>query len=134
VICLYWPGHLSIKSAGDVIDLIKKSEVYKNNVCVLHWFSGSLQQMDQAVEIGCFFSINPQMLTTKSGVDIISEIPKDRIIIETDMPFTKAALDVNEYRDNLKKTVRDIHIIRDEVNEQTISNNSKAVLRKIDYI
>lgn len=41
----------------------------------------------KAIEIGCYFSINPGMLKTKSGLEIIKKVPLDRILVETDAPF-----------------------------------------------
>jgi TatD DNase family protein len=44
--------------------------------------------LKEAINIGCWFSINPAMVKSKSGINIINNIPKNRIITETDAPFT----------------------------------------------
>lgn len=54
---------------------------------VLHWFSGSQQELRRAIDLGCWFSIGPAMLLSKKGKKIASEIPMDRVITETDGPF-----------------------------------------------
>ncbi|PIT41409.1 Qat anti-phage system TatD family nuclease QatD [Snodgrassella alvi] len=56
---------------------------------ILHWFTGTSNQLKKAIEMGCWFSINPTMLNTKKGYELISKIPKDRILTETDGPFGK---------------------------------------------
>lgn len=56
---------------------------------ILHWFSGSVRQMELAAERGCFFSVNPPMTTSENGRKLISAFPSERILIETDGPFTK---------------------------------------------
>jgi len=54
---------------------------------VFHWFSGHLKVLDKIVEAGYYFSINPRMCLTKNGQSIISRIPLDRLLTETDGPF-----------------------------------------------
>jgi TatD DNase family protein len=56
---------------------------------ILHWFSGTKVQLKRAISMGCWFSVNPTMLSTKKGSSLIAEIPRERILTETDGPFTK---------------------------------------------
>lgn len=58
-----------------------------NGKVILHWFSGRMQDLEEAVDKGCFFSINPQMIKSKAGETIISHIPVHRILLESDAPF-----------------------------------------------
>lgn len=55
----------------------------------MHWFTGNTIELQQALELGCWFSINPKMCHSKSGRDIIMQIPINRILPETDSPFTE---------------------------------------------
>jgi len=80
---------LTIHSRGaakDVIEMIELCHGIGNGV-VLHWFTGSAKQMFRAVELGCYFSINSQMVASQSGIKMISQIPTNRIVTETDGPF-----------------------------------------------
>ena len=77
----------SLKAANTVIDILKKYKRKTNNKYIFHWFTGSIAQLEKAIEIGCYFSINPGMLKTKSGLEIIKKVPLDRILVETDAPF-----------------------------------------------
>jgi TatD DNase family protein len=54
----------------------------------LHWFNGTRDEVKQALQLGCFFSINAEMLRTSSRKQILTFIPLDRIVTETDGPFT----------------------------------------------
>lgn len=54
---------------------------------VLHWFSGSITELKEAVEMECFFSVNSVMASTKKGNSIISRIPSRLILPESDGPF-----------------------------------------------
>lgn len=67
-----------------VLDLLKK---YKIKNAIFHWYSGSLNLIDEIVEHGYYFSINPAMTKSISGKKIISKIPRNFILTETDGPF-----------------------------------------------
>lgn len=56
---------------------------------ILHWYSGPIRPMEEAVEAGLYFSINPAMLISKSGQRVLATVPPDRILTETDGPYTK---------------------------------------------
>ncbi len=56
---------------------------------VLHWFSGTRRELDRAVSLGCWFSVGPAMLQGEKGRSLVSAMPQDRVITETDGPFTR---------------------------------------------
>jgi TatD DNase family protein len=56
---------------------------------VMHWFSGSMAEAKRAVDLGCYFSINEQMCKTPNGAKLVRAVPLERILTETDGPFTK---------------------------------------------
>lgn len=56
-------------------------------IVILHWFSGRVQDLEEAIERGYFFSVNPQMLKSDSGKNIVSRIPAELILLESDAPF-----------------------------------------------
>jgi TatD DNase family protein len=57
---------------------------------VMHWFTGSFSEMKRGVNLGCYFSINGEMLSSDKHVKTIREIPMDRILTETDGPFVSS--------------------------------------------
>jgi TatD DNase family protein len=67
-----------------VLDLLKK---YKIRNAIFHWYSGSLNLIDEIAQQGYYFSINPAMTKSVSGKKIISKIPRNFILTETDGPF-----------------------------------------------
>lgn len=75
----------SRSSAAVVIDELASMK----GVPILHWFTGTSNQLKKAIELGCWFSIGPAMLNTKSGSQLFSMIPRQRVLTETDGPFTK---------------------------------------------
>lgn len=54
---------------------------------ILHWFSGTLSELKAAVDMKCFFSVNPLMLNSKKGKDLVSRIPPEFVLPESDGPF-----------------------------------------------
>lgn len=76
----------SRNSTEQVLEIIRNA---KSCICILHWYSGSLHELAFAVEMGCYFSINSQMLNTDKGRKIVSRIPLSRILTESDGPFIK---------------------------------------------
>lgn len=54
---------------------------------VLHWFSGTNDELKHAINRGCWFSVGPSMLQSKKGRALASLMPRDRILTETDGPF-----------------------------------------------
>lgn len=56
---------------------------------VLHWFSGSFSELDEAVELGCWFSLGPAMLRSERGRALLARMPRDRVLTESDGPFAQ---------------------------------------------
>jgi TatD DNase family protein len=80
---------LSIHSRRAVNHVLEFLEKYPNaGVPILHWYSGKIKDLKRALDLECWFSINPAMVKSKSGINIISNIPKEKIVPETDSPFT----------------------------------------------
>ncbi len=76
----------SRRAEKEVIDMIGPHFPGK---IILHWYSGSLRELDRAVSHGFFFSVNHTMTQSENGKKIINRLPPDRILLETDGPFCK---------------------------------------------
>jgi TatD DNase family protein len=74
----------SRRSASDVISILGNRF---SGTAILHWFSGTVRELDQAIRFGFFFSINPAMAESKSGQILIRRIPQESVLTETDAPF-----------------------------------------------
>ncbi|WP_426399499.1 Qat anti-phage system TatD family nuclease QatD [Ralstonia sp. R-29] len=57
---------------------------------ILHWFSGSVRELQRAIELGCWFSVGPAMLAGAKGRELLSRMPAERVLPETDGPFAAA--------------------------------------------
>lgn len=56
---------------------------------VLHWFSGTVRELERAVKLGCWFSVGPAMLFSEKGRALAAKMPRDRVLTETDGPFAQ---------------------------------------------
>lgn len=79
----------SVRSVTDVLDSIESYLPPGKGRVVLHWFTGTKTEAKRAVELGCYFSINRQMLLKSSHRKMVSELPGERLLTETDGPFVK---------------------------------------------
>ena len=76
----------AVRSATAVLDVLERHGATHGNACILHWFSGSSQELTRARKLGCHFSVNPNMLATKRGRAYVRQIPPERLLLETDLP------------------------------------------------
>lgn len=79
----------SVRAITPVLDMIEANLPPHRSLVVLHWFTGSTAEARRAVNLGCFFSINAEMLRTTRHHKLVRALPVERILTETDGPFTK---------------------------------------------
>jgi TatD DNase family protein len=81
----------SVRAVTPVLDLIEQCLPRDRGATVLHWFTGSRSEAKRAATLGCFFSVNAAMTLSDKGRELIAELPLDRLLTETDGPFTQHA-------------------------------------------
>lgn len=79
----------SVRSAPTVLDMIESYLPQDRGKVVLHWFTGSRSDARRATALGCYFSINAEMTRSDRGSALVAELPIDRLLTETDGPFTQ---------------------------------------------
>lgn len=83
---------------------------------IFHWYSGPLNLIPQIIERGYYFSINEAMTQSVNGRKIISAIPKDRILTESDAPYNT--------KNSIESALQNINMSEDEIH-----SNFKALLK-----
>lgn len=74
----------SRRAEEQVFDLLREYDI---RLGIFHWYSGPLGLIHKISKAGYFFSVNTEMIKSKKGQRIISKIPNENLLIETDGPF-----------------------------------------------
>jgi TatD DNase family protein len=122
----------SVRSAKTVLDLIERNFSLARGRVILHWFSGSKSELQRASEMGCYFSVNAEMLRNERGQQLLSSIPDGRLLTETDGPFTRVNERIAQPSD-VRHTVELIADLRRADAENTklsIARNLKELLER----
>ena len=84
---------LSIHSRRAATQVIDRLRACPNaGTPILHWFSGTFEELRLAAELGCWFSVGPAMLRSRRGRGLVERMPRDRVLPETDGPFARDAV------------------------------------------
>ena len=78
----------SVRAARQVLDMIETHLPRGRGIPVLHWFTGTAAEARRAIELGCYFSINATMIADEKRRVLVGALPVDRLLTETDGPFT----------------------------------------------
>lgn len=97
------PRFITLHSRGAEEKVGELLDQYRIRKTVFHWYSGPLGVLDTLVQKGHYFSVNPGMVSSKKGQTIITHIPAEQILTETDGPY----LQVNHQPAQPK----DIHLV-----------------------
>lgn len=117
----------SLKSAATVLKTLSQLRRDNKNIYILHWFTGSIAQMQNALDMGCFFSINPKMLKTKSGINLIQKIPPNKILLETDAPFSVKLQSTKQLDDMLQNMIDNVSMLKGIDMKNQIIENEKTI-------
>ena len=74
------------QSEDEAIAIIKK---YYPKKCIIHWFTGTPAQLRELIDVGCYFSINANMVKSERLIQKTLLVPRERFLIESDGPFIK---------------------------------------------
>lgn len=74
----------SRKAESEVLNFLVEYDIQS---AIFHWYSGPIKLIDEIIKAGYFFSINPAMIKSKSGQEIIRRIPLTKVLTESDGPF-----------------------------------------------
>lgn len=79
----------SVRAVARVLGHLERCFPQDRGRVVLHWFTGTAAEARRAVALGCYFSINEAMLRNQRHRAVISMLPLDRMLTETDGPFVE---------------------------------------------
>lgn len=76
----------SVRAAAAMLDDLEA--VGDVTGAILHWWRGDTTETRRAIELGCFFSLNG---AEAAKPKVLSTLPPDRVLTETDFPHTRRA-------------------------------------------
>ena len=76
----------TVRSVDAVLDILEQTGAAQACVPIIHWFSGSSNELQRAIKLGCWFSVGEMSLKTKRGREYAKGYPKDKLLTETDLP------------------------------------------------
>ena len=76
----------TVRSVNAVLDILEQTGAAQACVPIIHWFSGSSEELQRAIKLGCWFSVGEMSLKTKRGREYAKVYPKDKLLTETDLP------------------------------------------------
>ncbi|GAA0832394.1 hydrolase TatD [Alcaligenes faecalis] len=79
----------SVRAVRAVLEHVEAFLPRNRGKVVMHWFTGTKSEARRAMELGCYFSINAAMLASERHLTMVQAIPLDRLLTETDGPFTR---------------------------------------------
>lgn len=125
-ICSISQNHiLSIHSRKAEKDVLKILSRYNIKSAIFHWYTGELELINEIVERGYYFSINPAMLRSKKGRMILKSIPLNRILVETDGPFIKFNGEIvsSKHIENIYKIIAEFYSLDCEQFKRIVNTN-----------
>lgn len=82
---------ISIHIRGAEEDAIRILSEYAGQKRIIHWFTGNTEDLVDLIKLGCYFSLNASMVRSADRCDILKLIPLERILVESDGPYTKVS-------------------------------------------
>lgn len=109
----------SRRATGKVLELLGDDFRFK---AILHWYTGSKEEMIEAINKGCYISVNYAMLRSRRFVELLPLIPPNRILLETDSPF----IDFNYSHTNTLRLISSV--IKEHKPDIDIWSNFRRIL------
>lgn len=74
-------------SHEDFIEIIEKNSEKIEWGGVVHSFDGNIDEAERLIDLGFFIGLNGCSLKTEDNLQVVSLLPSDKIMIETDAPW-----------------------------------------------
>ena len=101
----------------DCIRILKEH----NKEAILHCFSGTIELALKAISFGCLISITTTFINSPYRQRMVSELPLEKIVLETDAPYLSPFPNKRNEPTNIKLTAQKIAEIKD-IDFETVAN------------
>ena len=125
----------AVNAVDEVLDVLGRTGCLTRHTCILHWFSGTSDQLWHAVDAGCLFSLGELSLRTRKGREYARILPAERLLLETDLPPEQGEeFAAEEHVDSLERGLAGIakaRAIEPSVLAETLAVNSARVFERL---
>lgn len=106
---------------------------YNIKTAIFHWYSGTLKNLENIINNGYYLSVNTAMINSKNGQKIISKIPFNLLLTETDSPYTTLSQRTTKPEDvkYVIKYIAQIYKKTEMEIEKIIYNNFQTMINTI---
>jgi len=115
------------KAEKEVIEIL---ENYNQQKIILHCFSGNFKLVKRAIDLGFYFSIPTNIVRAEHFQKLALEIPRDKILTETDTPYLSPYKETKNQPNYIKETIKklaELWKISEKEVELQIEKNTKHV-------
>lgn len=118
----------TVRSVDAVLDILEQTGAAQSCVPIIHWFSGSSEELQRAIKLGCWFSVGEMSLKTKRGREYAKVYPKDMLLTETDLPSSDHTdIDALDIVDSLKRALLELSEARGYSVQSEVMANAAGV-------
>ena len=118
----------TVRSVDAVLDILEQTGAAQACIPIIHWFSGSSNELQRAIKLGCWFSIGEMSLKTKRGREYAKVYPKDKLLAETDLPSSdQANIGSADIVDSLKRALSGLSEARGYSVQSEVMANAAGV-------
>jgi TatD DNase family protein len=107
-------------SAGRFLEILK-SDLAPGQTGVVHCFSGNKKELTAYLDLGLYIGITGVITIKTRGEELrqlVSHIPDDRLLVETDAPYLTPSPDRNRVKRNEPAFVRTVFLRLADVRQQ----------------
>lgn len=123
------------KAVDETVEILKE---YKNLSGVFHCYAGGIKRIKKIIDLGenWFFGIDGNLTYEIGLIDVVKNIPKDRLLLETDSPYLTPIPfrgEINSPKNiaYIYKKVAEIWGESEKETEKIIDENAKRLFLKI---
>ena len=118
----------TVRSVDAVLDILEQTGAAQECVPIIHWFSGSSEELQRAIKLGCWFSVGEMSLKTKRGREYAKVYPQDKLLTETDLPSSNQTdIGAADIVDSLKRALLGLSEARGYSVQSEVMTNAAGV-------
>jgi TatD DNase family protein len=123
------PRLVSIHSNHATAEVLEELHRQPISIAVLHWWNGSVSRTKAAVELGCYFSINPAIAQYSR---FSQHVPADHILLETDHGYDEPPADIPNLIESTERIVSEKYLMDSATLRRIEWNNFRTLVQALD--